>query len=58
MSRRKDRRLRFESLETRTLLAASDILSKLGYDIRPLAAGYKDLLEAGFVPAKIEPTEK
>ena len=36
----------------RRVLMASDILQKLGYDIRPLAAGYDDLLEAGFPKAK------
>jgi rhodanese-related sulfurtransferase len=36
------------------VLAAKGILSKLGYDLRPLAAGYDDLLEAGFAPAKDE----
>jgi phage shock protein E len=34
------------------VLAAKGILSKLGYDIRPLAAGYDDLIAAGFTPAK------
>jgi rhodanese-related sulfurtransferase len=33
------------------VLPAADILGKLGYDIRPLSAGYGDLLEAGFEPA-------
>ena len=30
------------------VMPASAILHKLGYDIRPLKAGYKDLLKAGF----------
>ena len=34
------------------VLAANGILSKLGYDVRPLAAGYDDLVAAGFAPAK------
>lgn len=34
------------------VLAAADILGKLGYDIRPLSAGYDDLREAGFPAAK------
>jgi phage shock protein E len=34
------------------VLAASGILAKLGYDIRPLAAGFDDLREAGFPTAK------
>ena len=34
------------------VLAAKGILSKLGYDIRPLAAGFDDLVAAGFAPAK------
>jgi rhodanese-related sulfurtransferase len=33
------------------VLMAANILGKLGYDIRPLSAGYSDLLEAGFAPA-------
>lgn len=33
-------------------LAAADLLIKLGYDVRPLKAGYKDLLDAGFKKAK------
>lgn len=34
------------------VLSAADILGKLGYDIRPLAAGYDELIEAGFPAAK------
>ena len=33
-------------------VAAGEILSKQGYDVRPLKAGYQDLLDAGFAPAK------
>ena len=33
-------------------LAAGEILQKLGYDVRPLKAGYEELLEAGFKKAK------
>jgi len=29
-------------------LDAADLLKKLGYDVRPLKPGYKDLLKAGF----------
>ena len=32
-------------------LKAADTLKKLGYDVRPLKSGYKDLLKAGFDPA-------
>lgn len=32
-------------------LKAADALKKLGYDVRPLKAGYADLLKAGFPPA-------
>lgn len=32
-------------------LKAADELKKLGYDVRPLKAGYTDLLKAGFAPA-------
>ena len=31
---------------------ASGMLKKLGYDARPLKAGYEDLKSAGFAPAK------
>jgi rhodanese-related sulfurtransferase len=33
-------------------LKAADELKKLGYDVRPLNPGYKDLLKAGFEPAE------
>lgn len=33
-------------------LRAAEALKKLGYDVRPLKAGYRDLLEAGFAPAR------
>src|SRR5262245_65457938 len=36
----------------RRVLVAGDILGKLGHDIRPLAAGYDELREAGFPAAK------
>ncbi len=32
-------------------LKAADELKKLGYDVRPLKAGYTDLLKTGFAPA-------
>ena len=31
---------------------AGNLLEKLGYDVRPLSAGFEDLLEAGFPTAK------
>ncbi len=34
------------------VLVASPILRKLGYDVRPLKAGYGDLLEAGFAKSE------
>lgn len=34
------------------VLTAAAILGKLGYEIRPLAAGFDDLLDAGFPLAK------
>ena len=34
------------------VLTAAAILGKLGYDIRPLAAGFDELLEAGFPAAE------
>jgi rhodanese-related sulfurtransferase len=33
------------------VLSAAEILGKLGYDIRPLAAGFSDLRKAGFPAA-------
>jgi len=33
-------------------LKAADELKKLGYDVRPLKPGYRDLLKAGFEPAE------
>ncbi|QJW99050.1 rhodanese-like domain-containing protein [Frigoriglobus tundricola] len=33
-------------------LKAADELKKLGYDVRPLKPGYKELLKAGFDPAE------
>ncbi|HTI51296.1 MAG TPA: rhodanese-like domain-containing protein [Planctomycetaceae bacterium] len=35
-------------------LPAAEILKKQGYDVRPLKAGYKQLLESGFAKAKPE----
>jgi len=35
-------------------LEAADILRPLGYDVRPLASGYDDLVNAGF-PAAVTP---
>jgi rhodanese-related sulfurtransferase len=32
-------------------LQAADILKKNGYDVRPLKAGYEELLKSGFAPA-------
>ncbi len=34
------------------VITATQILEKLGFKIRPLEAGYKELLEAGFARAK------
>jgi rhodanese-related sulfurtransferase len=36
----------------RRVLKAADELKTLGYDVRPLKLGYKDLLKAGFEPAE------
>src|SRR5688572_26818033 len=33
-------------------LTAANILKELGYDVRPLAQGYEELIEAGFPKAK------
>lgn len=35
-------------------LIAAEMLTKLGYDVRPLAAGYHQLVQAGFEPAKLD----
>ncbi len=34
------------------VITAAQILQKLGYDIQPLEAGYKELREAGFPPGQ------
>ena len=34
------------------VLSAADILQTRGFDVRPLKAGFADLLKAGFKPAK------
>lgn len=36
----------------RRVLSAADILQKRGFDVRPLKAGFADLLKAGFQKAK------
>jgi len=33
-------------------LAAADLLIKLGYDVRPLKSGYRELIKAGFKKAE------
>ena len=38
------------------VLIAESILKKMGYDVRPLKAGYADLLEAGFFKADSKTT--
>jgi rhodanese-related sulfurtransferase len=35
-------------------VTAANILKEYGYDVRPLKAGYKDLLQAGFKKAKMD----
>jgi rhodanese-related sulfurtransferase len=37
------------------VISAAYFLEKLGYDVRPLASGYSDLLQAGFKPAASAP---
>lgn len=39
------------------VLPASEILKRLGYDVRPLKAGYADLLKAGFSKADDSPAD-
>jgi rhodanese-related sulfurtransferase len=39
-------------------LSAAEILKGLGYDVRPLKAGYEDLLGAGFEKATDEESKK
>jgi len=48
----KDRIIYCHCASGRRVLTAADILGKLGYDIRPLAAGFNDLRKAGFPAAK------
>jgi phage shock protein E len=36
----------------RRCVTAAAVLQKLGYDVRPLKDGFKDLLKAGFAPAE------
>jgi rhodanese-related sulfurtransferase len=38
-------------------LVAGGMLQELGYDVRPLKPGYKDLIDAGFPTAKEEPAQ-
>ena len=49
---RKDRIVYCHCALGRRALAAGDILSKLGYDVRPLKSSYNELEQAGFAPAK------
>lgn len=48
----KDQPLYLHCASGRRCLKAADELKKLGYDVRPLKAGYNDLLKAGFSKAK------
>lgn len=48
----KDRIIYAHCRSGKRCLAAADILTKLGYDVRPLKAGYEDLLKAGFKKAE------
>jgi len=48
----KDRIIYAHCASGKRCLTAADILKKQGYDVRPLKAGYMDLLKAGFPQAK------
>ena len=48
----KDRIVYVHCKSGKRALAAADLLKKYGYDVRPLKAGYEDLLQAGFPKAK------
>ena len=48
----KDKILYLHCASGRRCLKAADLLKKQGYEVRPLKAGYADLLKAGFPPAK------
>jgi len=48
----KDRIIYTHCASGRRCLAAADILKKQGFDVRPLKAGYMDLLKAGFKKAE------
>jgi phage shock protein E len=47
----KDRIVYAHCASGKRCLAAADILKKQGYDVRPLKAGYIDLVKAGFKKA-------
>lgn len=48
----KDRIIYAHCASGKRCLTAADILKKQGYDVRPLKAGYMDLVKAGFPQAK------
>lgn len=48
----KDRIIYTHCVVGKRSLTAGDILQKHGYDVRPLKAGYTDLLQAGFKKAE------
>ncbi|MEX0585257.1 MAG: rhodanese-like domain-containing protein, partial [Pirellulales bacterium] len=50
-SLKKDRIIYAHCRSGKRCLTAADLLKKLGYDVRPLKAGYDDLLKAGFKKA-------
>ena len=49
---RKDKIIYCHCRAGRRSLVAADILSQLGYQVRPLQQGYEDLLKAGFSKAE------
>ena len=48
----KDKILYTHCVSGKRSASAAEILGKLGYEVRPLKPGYKELLEAGFDKAK------
>lgn len=49
---KKDQPVYLHCASGKRCLKAADKLKELGYDVRPLKAGYEDLLKAGFEKAK------
>jgi len=53
----KDRILYTHCVSGPRALKAGEILAKMGYEVRPLEAGYRDLIQAGFPDGREKPKE-